>query len=69
MANLLLRLPDEEPEECTLLSREDIGSILSITLETASRTISDFKRSGLITEIRHNHFKLDIPALMNVVEK
>jgi CRP-like cAMP-binding protein len=68
MANLLLRLPDaEDSARCFLLSREDIGSILSMTLETASRTISDFKRSGLIIEISHNYFELDIPALNEVV--
>jgi len=68
MANLLLRLPEEEGStSCYLLSREDIGSILSMTLETASRTISEFKRSGLITEIKHNHFELNIPALKEVV--
>lgn len=68
MANLLLRLPEgEDSSKCFLLSREDIGSILSMTLETASRTISEFKRSGLIIEIRHNYFKLDIPALKAVV--
>jgi CRP-like cAMP-binding protein len=68
MANLLLRLSEaEDSPRCYLLSREDIGSILSITLETASRTISDFKRSGLINEISHNYFELDIPALKAVV--
>ncbi len=68
MANLLLRLSEgEDSAKCFLLSREDIGSILSMTLETASRTISEFKRSGLIIEIRHNYFKLDIPALEAVV--
>ena len=68
MANLLLRLPEAEGStDCYLLSREDIGSILSMTLETASRTISDFKRSGLIIEISHNHFELNIPALEDVV--
>lgn len=69
MANLLLRLPEDGSTQCTLLSREDIGSILSITLETASRTISDFKRSGLITELSHNHFNLDIPALKAVISR
>lgn len=67
MANLLLRLSQgEEPAECYLLSREDIGSILSITIETASRTISDFKRSGLLTEKGHNHYVLDTTALLAV---
>ncbi len=69
MANLLLLLSEtEDPSDCYLLSREDIGSILSITIETASRTISDFKRAGLIHEISHNHFSLDIPELESIVE-
>jgi len=68
MANLLLRLIEAEGStECYLLSREDIGSILSMTIETASRTISEFKRTGLMKEISHNHFNLDIPALEAVV--
>ena len=68
MANLLLRLTEADGSlECYLLSREDIGSILSMTIETASRTISEFKRTGLIKEISHNHFVLDIPGLEAVV--
>jgi len=68
MANLLLRLVEDGSTECFLFSREDIGSILSITIETASRTISEFKRSNLIKEIRSNHFDLDIEGLTKVVE-
>ncbi len=68
MANLLLRLIEDDSAECYLFSREDIGSILSITIETASRTISEFKRQGLIKEISHNHFELDVPALKAVIE-
>ncbi len=68
VANLLLRLIEAEGStDCYLLSREDIGSILSMTIETASRTISEFKRTGLIKEISHNHFELDIPGLEAVV--
>ncbi len=68
MANLLLCLiEDEDSSECFLLSREDIGSILNMTIETASRTLSEFKRTGLIKEIRHNHFQLDISTLKAVV--
>ncbi len=68
MANLLLRLIETEgSSECFLLSREDIGSILNMTIETASRTLSEFKRTGLIKEIHHNHFELDIPALEAVI--
>lgn len=68
VANLLLLLIEVDgSSECFLLSREDIGSILSMTIETASRTISEFKRTGLMKEISHNHFELDIPALEAVV--
>jgi CRP-like cAMP-binding protein len=64
IANLLLRLAEVNgSSECYLLSREDIGSLLSMTIETASRTISEFKRLGLIKVIKHNHFRLDIPAV------
>lgn len=68
MANLLLRLVEHDSTECFLFSREDIGSILSITIETASRTLSEFKRSGLIKEIRSNHYDLDIEGLTKVVD-
>ena len=64
MANLLLRLAaGNDAAKCYLISREDMGSILSMTTETASRTISEFKRQGLIDEIRHNYVTLDIPAV------
>jgi len=67
VANLLLRLRENDSTECFLFSREDIGSILSITIETASRIISEFKRNGVMKEIRHNHYDLDIPALETIV--
>lgn len=64
VANLLLLLTDSEnPSSCFMLGREDIGSILSITTETASRTISEFKRLQLIKELKRNHFDLDIAGL------
>lgn len=68
MANLLLRLVEEDSNECFLFSREDIGSILSITIETASRTLSEFKRLNLIKEIRSNHLELDIEGLTALIE-
>lgn len=68
MANLLVRLAEEDSSECFLFSREDIGSILSITIETASRTISEFKRLNLMREIRSNHFDLDIAGLTKIIE-
>jgi CRP-like cAMP-binding protein len=68
MANLLLLLIDRNGStECYLFSREDIGSILGITIETASRIISDFKRLGLIKMISNNHFELNTAGLKEVI--
>ncbi|MBU1690119.1 MAG: Crp/Fnr family transcriptional regulator [Gammaproteobacteria bacterium] len=52
MARLLLRLVSgREGNSCELFGREDMGSMLGITTETASRIIAEFKRSGALQEI------------------
>jgi CRP-like cAMP-binding protein len=69
VARLLLRLVrNEETSECDLFSREDMGAMLGITTETASRTIAEFKRSSLLVETRPNHFLLDIRNLERIAE-
>jgi len=68
MANLLLKLADKyTADECELFTREDIGSMLSITTETASRTIAEFKRSKLI-EKHNTTYKLDIDNLSKILQ-
>ncbi|SDH50135.1 Crp/Fnr family transcriptional regulator [Roseospirillum parvum] len=51
------------PPECALFSREDIGAMLGVTTETASRTIAEFRRQGVISENRSNLFACDMEAL------
>lgn len=69
IARLLLRLvSDERTSECSLFSREDIGAMLGITTETASRTIADFKRKSLLIETQPNSFLLDIRNLEQIAE-
>jgi CRP-like cAMP-binding protein len=69
VARLLLRLVrDRETSECELFSREDMGAMLGITTETASRTIAGFKRESLLVETRTNNFLLDIPNLRRIAE-
>ncbi len=49
MARLLLALGRHGPHPESLFpSREDMGALLGITTETASRVIAEFKRRGLI---------------------
>ncbi len=69
VARLLLRLVrDRESSECQLFGREDMGAMLGITTETASRTIAGFKRESLLVESRPNRFLLDIPNLTRIAE-
>ncbi|MGB5833733.1 MAG: Crp/Fnr family transcriptional regulator [Thiohalocapsa sp.] len=70
VARLLLRLVrDRASSECSLFSREDMGAMLGITTETASRTIAGFKRESLLVESRQNLFLLDIPNLRRIAEQ
>jgi len=69
VARLLLRLVrDHDATECELFGREDMGAMLGITTETASRTIAGFKRERLLVETRPNRFILDIPNLRRLAE-
>jgi CRP-like cAMP-binding protein len=69
VARLLLRLvKDTQMSECSLFAREDMGAMLGITTETASRTIAEFKRQSLLVETNINHFLLDIPNLQRIAE-
>lgn len=52
LARLLLKMRNPvKPELSTLFSRDDIGSMLCMKMETASRTISAFQREGKITSL------------------
>jgi CRP/FNR family transcriptional regulator, anaerobic regulatory protein len=52
LARLLLKMRNPvQPELSTLFSREDIGSMLCMTMETASRTINAFQREGKISSL------------------
>ncbi len=69
VSRLLLRLVrDEQSSQCTLFSREDMGAMLGITTETASRTIADFKRKSLLVETDPNNFLLDIRNLERIAD-
>jgi CRP/FNR family transcriptional regulator, anaerobic regulatory protein len=69
VARLLLRLVKDTPEsQCSLFAREDMGAMLGITTETASRTIAEFKRQSLLIETTPNQFLLDTPNLKRIAE-
>jgi CRP/FNR family transcriptional regulator, anaerobic regulatory protein len=52
LARLLLQLISTgDSDVCHLPIREDIGAMLAVTMETASRTVAEFRRAGLIAEV------------------
>ncbi len=65
---LLLWLSElEAADTCSLFSREDLGAVLGLTTETASRTMAELKRQGLIKEDSPNRFSCDTVKLRQIV--
>ncbi len=68
VANLLLYLSRSKSNEneSFLLSREDMGALLGITTETASRITAEFKREGVIQLLKHK-VVIDRQTLQDIV--
>jgi CRP-like cAMP-binding protein len=66
VARLFLLLAPPNSEQCRLFGREDLGALLGITTQTASRIVAEFKRAGLIEEIASNLFRRDTAKLAQV---
>lgn len=67
VARLLIWLAQlGDGKTCCLFSREDLGSVLGLTTETASRTMAEMKRQRLIAEPEPNRFVLDISGLQQL---
>lgn len=67
MARLFLHLSNlGEDGLCRMLVREDVGAILSLTTETSSRTVAEFKRLAVVREVRPNVFDIDRPRLERI---
>ncbi|RTZ58101.1 MAG: Crp/Fnr family transcriptional regulator [Gammaproteobacteria bacterium] len=70
VAQLLLWLNDNfTKDQCCMISREDMGAMLGITTETASRTVAGFKRNGLIVQRGHKEFACDVNALKSILDE
>lgn len=68
MARLLLKMRDPAQADLSVLfSLEDIGSMLGMTIETASRIINAFLRERIITRLDtgERHYRIDIAALQS----
>jgi CheY-like chemotaxis protein/CRP-like cAMP-binding protein len=68
-ASTILRFAEKinsNPEDSIKISRNDLASVAGIATETLIRTISDFKKQGLIDLEGRNIKVLDIQKLQNI---
>jgi len=70
VARLLLRLSERRPDRrCFLPTRDDIGAMLGITSETASRVVAELKRGGLVRELDPKHAQIDSDGLQRIASR
>lgn len=58
LARLVLQLTDADGI-ATLFSREDVGAMLGITTEHASRIVAEFRRNRVLVEVATNRYRCD----------
>lgn len=67
VARLILFLAERnEREESPLATREEMGSLLGLTTETASRVMAEFRRDGLIEVTAPDRCRCNIAALEKI---
>ena len=67
LARFVLSAADEHGA-ITMLTRADLGSVLGITTEHASRTVAEFKRQHLLRDHGYNRYDADLARLRQVVD-
>jgi len=65
IARLLLMMGSDEVR-CELMSREDMGSMLGLTMETVSRIIAEFKRKELIKKNDNGCYDCKLDGLEDI---
>ncbi|WP_324779310.1 Crp/Fnr family transcriptional regulator [Thiobacillus sedimenti] len=68
MARLLVMLGCSGNQPETMPSREDMGALLGVTTETASRIMAEFKRRGLVHADRGNEVVCDHAGLVRLAQ-
>ncbi|RLA21117.1 MAG: Crp/Fnr family transcriptional regulator [Gammaproteobacteria bacterium] len=69
VAHLLIYLSQDcQSTQCYLPGREDMGALLAITTETASRVIAEFKRKGFIKLVSPHQAIIDQEALVAIIQ-
>jgi CRP-like cAMP-binding protein len=50
------------------MNREDMGSMLGLTMETVSRIIAEYKRSGILRKGADSCYECDSAALQQIID-
>ena len=66
LARLFLVLAPPQVRRCRLFGREYVGALLGVTTETASKTVAEFKRLGLVADVAPNVFERDVESLETI---
>jgi len=71
MLRLMLKLTEHADEQgrVWLPSRQDMGAMLGLTVETASRLVAALRREGLLTILDARHAQLHLPELMSALKQ
>lgn len=68
LARFLLRLAEGEPSGIIFLpTREDMGNMLAVKIESISRAVAEFKRQGLIKKVAAYRFSIDVEMCKKIV--
>ncbi|MGV6852902.1 MAG: Crp/Fnr family transcriptional regulator [bacterium] len=69
VARLILKLTKKQDMgDACLFSREDMGAMLGLTMETVSRIIAEFKREGLLIKTLSSCHQVDVVRLEKVAD-
>lgn len=70
MLRLLLKLSEfgDETGRIWMPTRQEMGAMLDMTFETASRLVSALRREGVLHAVDARHARLDMDALMRVLK-
>jgi CRP/FNR family transcriptional regulator, anaerobic regulatory protein len=71
MLRLLLKLTEyaDEAGRVWLPTRQDMGAMLGMTVETASRLVAALRREALLEPVDERHARLDMAALMAALRR
>lgn len=63
---ILLLAKGNDDSTCSLIGREDMGAMLGVTTETASRTIANFKREEFLVKITADRYRCEMKSLKDI---